>query len=295
MTRTAACPALRRRRQLRSASTPQTATADAPTTAVPHVTAAAPPRAATAAISALHTWQRPLVQRISALPHLLAAVATLIGGTAYSGEQARQCFTFRTHIVTPRATQCESRRGTARCLASAGLSPGLTVYHFAGLLQAASPAKANPRPADHIAGRPSCRLPTSAACTNTASRLSLEIVPSPTGPINYHIKMSQLRFWPLQGQTTYLRFSVRAAGLKLCPHTPTSFLGPAGRCMLQQAPPQRPTAPSVQLVYTWACLAYANSLSPSWAITPHWGITRKFNQKPLKTAQPPHSHYQTDV
>ena len=255
-----------------------------------------PRRRSSNSSSALHKlWQRPLAQRISALPHLLATVAALTGGTAYSGEQVRQGFTFRAHTEAPRATQCEPRRGTARCLAGAGLSPGLTVYYFAGLLQAASPAKANPRPADHIAGRPSCRLPTSAACTNTASRLSLEIVPSPTGPINYHIKVSQLRFWPLQGQTTYLRFSVGAAGLKLCPHTPTSFLGPAGRCMLQQAPPQRPTAPSVQLVYTWACLAYANSLSPSWAITPHWGITRKFNQKPLKTAQPPHSHYQTDV
>ena len=153
-------------------------------TATGSPSAAAPPRAATATKTRQKTRQRSPVRRTMALPHLLAAVAALIGGTAYSGEQMRQGFTSRTHIVAPRATQCEFRRGTARCLAGAGLSPGLTVYHFAGLLQAASPAMANPWPADQPAEQPSCLLPTSTACTNIVNQLSLEIAPSPTGPIN---------------------------------------------------------------------------------------------------------------
>ena len=233
---------------------------------------------------------RLVVQRTLALPHLLAAVATLMGGTAYSGEQGRQRFTFRGNtLVAPRAAQCAPRRGTARCPADGGLLQGHTVHHTTSLLQAASPASASPWPAGQLARWPTCPLLTSTTCTNLVNQLSLEIVPSPTGPINHHINMSQVRFWPRQGQTTHLGFSVGATSLKLCPHTPTSSQGPTGRCMLQQTPPQWPTAPSVQLVHTEACLALANSPSPSWPTMPLWG--RKFNQKPTTATQPPHGHY----
>ena len=180
--------------------------------------AAAPPRAAT-------TVRRPSTQRTMALPHLLVAAAALLGGTAHD---VRRCFTSRTHIVAPRATQCESRRGIARCLAGGpGLSPGHTVYNTADLLQAASPAIADLRPADQLAARPPCSLPTSTACTNIVDQLSLAIVPSPTGPINHYIRINyQLRLRPWQGRTTYLTYLVGAAGPKLPPHTFAGFLGP---------------------------------------------------------------------
>ena len=176
---------------------------------------------------------------------------------------------------------------TTRCLADGGLMQGHTVHHTASLLQAAIPALASPWPADQPARWPPCPLLTSTTCTNLAGQLSLEIIPSPTGPIN----MTQVRFWPRQGQTTYLGFSVRATSLKLCPHTPTSPQGPTGRCMPQQTPPHGPVAPSVQLVHTKACLAHANSPSHSWPTIPLWGIIRKFNQKPITATQPPHGHY----
>ena len=138
-------------------------------------TAAAPPHAAAAATLAPQKFrQRSPVRRTIALPHLLAAVAALIGGTAYSGEQGRQRFTFRGNtLVAPRASQGAPRRGTTRCLADGGLVQGHTVYHTASLLQAASLALASPWPADQPARWPPCPLLTSTACTNLVSQLSL--------------------------------------------------------------------------------------------------------------------------
>ena len=255
-------------------------------------TAAATPRAAASSILApLRPLRRPSAQRTMALPHLLVAAATLLGGTACG---VWQHFTFRPHTDATPAVQCEARGDTERCLADGSPFPGYTVHYAASLLQAASPALASPWPADQLARWLPCPLLTSTACTNIVSQLSLGIVPSPTGPINYYTEVNQIRFWPWQGQTTYLRLSVGAASPKLHPHTPASFLGPTGRCM-QQAPPQGPTAPSVRLVHTEACLAHANSLSPSWPTSPHWGTPRKFNQKPITTAQPAHHHYRINV
>ena len=152
-------------------------------------TAAASPRAATSAIlTPLRPLRRQSAQRTMALPHLPVAAATLLGGTAYS---VWQRFTFRPHTVATSATQCEARGGTERCLVGGpGLLPGHTVYYTAGLLQATSPAVAKPRPADQLARRPPCLLPTSTACTNIVSQLSLKIVPSPIGPVNYYIRMN---------------------------------------------------------------------------------------------------------
>ena len=90
------------------------------------------------------------------------------------------------------------------------------------------PAPSRPRPTDQLAWRPPCPLPTSTACTNIVSQLSLKIVPSPTGPVNYYMRIINYVFGP--GRAKQLRFSVGAAGLKLCPHTFTGFLGPT-RCV----------------------------------------------------------------
>ena len=149
-------------------------------------TAAASPRAATSAIlTPLGFLRRPSAQRTMALPHLLVAAATLLGGTAYGVWQRS---TFRPHTAATSATQCEARGGTERFLVGGpGLLPGHTAHHTAGLLQAASPAMANPRPADQQAGRPPHPLLTSTACTNLVSQLNLGIVPGLTGPINYYI------------------------------------------------------------------------------------------------------------
>ena len=120
---------------------------------------------------------------------MLAAVAALMGGTAYSGEQGRQRFTFRGDtLVAPHASQGAPRRGTARCPADGCPLPGNTVHHAAGLLQAASPASAGARPAGQLARQLPCPLLVPfRACTNTTSQFSLEVVPGPIGPINYHI------------------------------------------------------------------------------------------------------------